>query len=484
MAGPYYVADSDGDDGYNGLYDHFISGSDGPFKTIGKATTVLAAGEAVYVRTGTYNECVHLTNGVSGGAETRIIYKNYTGESPVIDAQSSRDACFKSGLWASPAGVVHYITIDGFECKNSTESAITFERSQSTQAGSVGSHGITIQNCLTHHNVLYGITIEGGDVGTGGEGYDILITLDVSHTNGGHGIKFQGDSAGTINRLQIRDSEVSWSTSYGNTGVAEGNAQGMHLSTGTHDTIFSFNLSYGNQASGLSTYEAWNMTIEGNASYSNGTGHLDPNAAGLIMWYASNNTVKKNFFRDNYGSGAYIGGNLAGSPTKCFFYYNIIVLNGTGLSTGHGGITLDNALAHDVFNNTLYNNHCCQIYVKTTANHDIKNNIMVSVGGGRAADFLIRIDIVAGWTANKIDYNCYYTTDLTNPWYWNPNQRNTFLLWKSDSSMDEHGMEDDPEFINPGGTTAEDYKVGATSPCRDAGISVDLDEDYFGNLIV
>ena len=478
MAGPYYVATSDGNDAYNGLYDHFISGSDGPWKTLSKAPTVLVAGGTVYGRTGTYNEVVNLTAGVSGTAGNPITYKNYTGETPIVDAQSTRDACFKSGQWASPAGVRHYITIDGFEVKNSTESGIVFDRNQATQAGSIGSHDITIKNCNAHDNYLYGITVEGGDVGTGGESYNILITLNYCHHNDGHNIKFQGDTAHVINRLQIRNSEVSWNEVAYSTGVSEGNAQGIHLSTGAHDTVLSHNTAHHNQASGISTYEAWNMTIEYNSSYSNGTGHIDGNSEGIWQAYPSNNIIRYNRLNGNFGSGIYIAGDLAGSPTKSSCYYNIISNNGTDLNTGYGGITSDNALAHDFYNNTLYNNHCSQIYIKTSVNHNVKNNIMYSVGAGRAADFLIRINVVAGWTANKIDYNCYYTTDLTNPWYWNPNQRATFSLWKSDSSMDAHGINVDPSF-----SETSTFFLNADSPCINNGLGVGLTQDFGGEAI-
>lgn len=78
----YYIADSDGNDSYNGLYPTFQSGSDGPWKTIGKANTVLTAGDTVDIRTGTYVGSISPSNdGTSGNL---ITYQNYSGESPVI----------------------------------------------------------------------------------------------------------------------------------------------------------------------------------------------------------------------------------------------------------------------------------------------------------------------------------------------------------------------------------------------------------------
>ena len=161
LATDYYVAQSDGNDGYDGLTDSYSSGSNGPWLTIAYACTQLSAGDTVYIRTGTYSEAVWLTTGNSGTSGNPITYINYPGESPVMDGGDSLAFAFKSGMWASPAGAVDYITIDGIEVMQYTGSGIQFERDQTTQAGSTGSHDIIIQNCTTHDNGVCGIYIEG-----------------------------------------------------------------------------------------------------------------------------------------------------------------------------------------------------------------------------------------------------------------------------------------------------------------------------------
>ena len=85
----YYVADSDGSDSYDGLADTFVSGTNGPWKTINFSLTSSAAsaGDTIEVRTGDYREKVDPTK--DGTTDNYITVKNYTGESPKITGVSS-----------------------------------------------------------------------------------------------------------------------------------------------------------------------------------------------------------------------------------------------------------------------------------------------------------------------------------------------------------------------------------------------------------
>lgn len=75
----YYVDGTNGSDAYNGTAATFTSGSTGPKKTLSGAEAIpVAAGDVVYVRSGTYRET--LTCGVSGTAGNPITYQgDYTG---------------------------------------------------------------------------------------------------------------------------------------------------------------------------------------------------------------------------------------------------------------------------------------------------------------------------------------------------------------------------------------------------------------------
>lgn len=79
----YYVAQSDGCDGYDGLADHYVSGTNGAYWSITKAAAVMVAGDTALIRTGNYN--AKLIIPTSGTSAAWITYKNYPGESPVLD---------------------------------------------------------------------------------------------------------------------------------------------------------------------------------------------------------------------------------------------------------------------------------------------------------------------------------------------------------------------------------------------------------------
>ena len=57
LATTYYVA-TNGKDSYNGLFPSYQSGSNGPFRTLNRASARVAAGDSVKIRGGTYHETV------------------------------------------------------------------------------------------------------------------------------------------------------------------------------------------------------------------------------------------------------------------------------------------------------------------------------------------------------------------------------------------------------------------------------------------
>ena len=74
----YYVAVSYGDDTNTGLS---IST---PFKTIGKAASIMSAGDVCYIRQGRYHETITIDN-LDGTSGSPIIFTNYNNERVVID---------------------------------------------------------------------------------------------------------------------------------------------------------------------------------------------------------------------------------------------------------------------------------------------------------------------------------------------------------------------------------------------------------------
>ena len=77
-ASNYYVAVSYGDDTNNGLS---IST---PFKTIGKAASIMSSGDKCYIRQGRYHETISIDN-LDGTSIAPVIFTNYNNERVVID---------------------------------------------------------------------------------------------------------------------------------------------------------------------------------------------------------------------------------------------------------------------------------------------------------------------------------------------------------------------------------------------------------------
>lgn len=118
-AATYYVA-TDGDDARTSVQAQNIAT---PWLTIQKATTAMVAGDITYVRGGTYTENT-ITFGASGTRDNPVTLKAYPGESPIIDSGFSypTDATRKAAIWINFGR--SWITIEGFEIKNTKGSGI------------------------------------------------------------------------------------------------------------------------------------------------------------------------------------------------------------------------------------------------------------------------------------------------------------------------------------------------------------------------
>ena len=92
----YFVAVSYGNDTNNG------SSVNTPFKTIGKAASVMSSGDICYIRQGRYHETISI-NDLDGTSGAPVIFTNYNNERVVIDGTvpitSSWDQVGSSNLW-------------------------------------------------------------------------------------------------------------------------------------------------------------------------------------------------------------------------------------------------------------------------------------------------------------------------------------------------------------------------------------------------
>ena len=140
----YYVADSDGSDAYNGLFDSFQGGNDGPWLTIGYANGEVAAGDTVYIRTGTYTGTSNaIEPGVTGTSGNYITYENYTGEEPNLQGYTNSNfsgSASKAGMYASGK---NYIKIKGLKMDNGSQAG----SAQHMFACLINADNCVVENC-------------------------------------------------------------------------------------------------------------------------------------------------------------------------------------------------------------------------------------------------------------------------------------------------------------------------------------------------
>jgi len=120
------------------------------------------------------------------------------------------------------------------------------------------------------------------------------------------------------------------------------------------------------------------------------------------------------------------------------------------------------------FNNTILGDGVGVMYYSAPSNYSVKNNVI---------DTTYPICQVEDLTNMSLSNNCYGGASGNCCSI----KESMVTLESALSSIGEtNAVNADPQFVNPGGTNAEDYKIGSTSPCRMAGTDVGLSTDYTG----
>lgn len=455
----YYVDATLGDDGHPGTRAE-------PWQTIAKVNAAaLNPGDCVLFKRGETWTGEGLQIPSSGLAGQYIVFGAYgTGNKPKFNGTGlAFGNGIRSGLLAVDPTPRNYIIVENIEVYNYAEMGIRFDTNIATDDNSVGSHHVIIQNCDVHDNVNVGIYIMGGDPAVGGEAQYISILNNTCYHGNIYGIKVAGlPTVGIAKNITI-----SGNTCYTALGASNSGA-GIATSTGLRNSTISYNTCHSNGEDGLHTNNASGIIIEYNVCYSNGV-VTAANGHGIKILATSNTTVRYNRVYSNTASGIYYDGELIADPLSSVFHDNLIYYNGTAGSTDAGIKLANTTIAHQVYHNTLLWNHIYGLAVRggvSAKDHLIKNNIIHSIGGGQAGDHLIYIkDFGSAWTANKIDYNLYYSTDLTNEWDWRDTAYTDFALYQAASGQDTNSIEDNPDFV----TEYTDLHLLLGSPCIGTG---------------
>lgn len=148
----YYVSPS-GNDGSTGTLA-------APFRTVGHGLGVLAAGDTLCIRAGTYAEANQF--GTSGTQASPIVISGYPGERPVIDVGGAASSN-AFAIW-NDAMEIGWIQLQGLEIRGATF-GVHFSNV----------HHLTIEDDWVHDN---------GGQGILGTGHDVYIDRNRVYTNG------------------------------------------------------------------------------------------------------------------------------------------------------------------------------------------------------------------------------------------------------------------------------------------------------------
>jgi hypothetical protein len=155
----YYVSTTGNDTTGDGSFTN-------PWRTLEHASSIVTAGDNVFVRGGIYYEQVFINT--SGTANKPIIFSTYNNEIVVING-NGHDIRWSKGVFT--LGNQSYITINGFTIEDSTFAGIA--------ACGNGSGHITISNCIVHDCASSGIFIYSGDYTKPKKIHDINIKNNV-----------------------------------------------------------------------------------------------------------------------------------------------------------------------------------------------------------------------------------------------------------------------------------------------------------------
>jgi len=157
-----------------------------PFKTLTQAAAVLATGDTVLVRAGTYNESVSFYQ-VKQGAGGRTTIKAAPGATPIIDGGGSAGFVLE-------AGETPNMTFEGLTIRNTTGSGILFSKSHDGQVLSCTTQntaaGVTFY--LSDRGEVKGCDLVGGVSGKTTDG--TLIHESKIHGGSGMGIYLHAGS--------------------------------------------------------------------------------------------------------------------------------------------------------------------------------------------------------------------------------------------------------------------------------------------------
>jgi len=450
----YYVSPNGNDSNSGSL--------NSPWKTIQRAANLVKAGDTVYVRGGTYNETISITRSGSSNAGLRIIFKNYPGETPIVDATGKSVIDGQSGVF--DLANVSYVTIEGFDIKNFTTNSTNnvpigiYVWGAGSYVEILNNHISYIKNTAKNDNAnALGLLVAGTEVPAS------INNITIS------GNELDHLTLGSSESLSINGNVEYWKVI--NNKVHDNNNIGIDAigfeETNPSDT---YNQARDGLISGNLVY---NITSYGNPAYGN-----DYAADGIYVDGGTRIVIENNIIH-NTDFGIELASEHKGKSTSYVTVRNNLVWNNNTAGITIGGYDKDMGTTDycTIVNNTFLFNDSkktgtgeFQIQYYAT-NNVVKNNIFYATSQG----IFISNENESSKNPVDLDYNIYFSSvgsgSATFTWL-NKTYKGFSNFWAA-TGKDARSQFVDPKFLS---TSTPDLKLVTGSPAINAGITLQSSE--------
>ena len=427
-----------------------------PWKTIQYAANLVAPGDTVYVRGGTYKEQVKIRRSGSA-AGGYVAFRGYPGEVPAI-----------SGAGLSPngqSGLVDianqsYVIVQGFDIGGFT----TASSSNVPVGVFISGAGTNIQIVNNHiHNISTTVTTASGNaLGVavyGSSGTASIANLIIAGNEVDHLTTGQSESMtinGNVQNFQVLNNRVHDNNNIGIDVIGfEGTSPGAGVDQ-ARDGVISGNLvynitsaknpAYGGSlgADGIYVDGGTRIVVERNTVHHADIGiELASEHKGKLTSYV---TARSNVVYASYMVGVTIGGYAAnvGGTDHCTIVNNTLSLNDTN-STGSGEFQIQYHATNNIFDNNIVYAGAQGLFV---------NNFTVNSAAPATLN-------------NNLYFNAAGAANGT--WLWNNVERDGFTTYQSATKNDLASKFANPQFLN---AAAFNFRVAAASPAVSAGVNL------------
>jgi len=443
-AGTYYVATTGNDAAAGTLA--------APWRTINHAAQVAVAGDAVFVRGGTYKEAVTVAH--SGNASAGpITFRNYAGESPVVDGTGV--ACCGGdvrGLFDLESR--SYVTIQGFEIRN-------FKSTSSAEEPA----GILVRGSGSNIQIL------------DNKVHDIVTTAEGNNGNA-HGIGIYGNATTPYAYVTLSGNEVyGMKTGWSETITLDGNV--------THFTVTN-NVVHDNDNIGIDAAGWWGMgpsghdqamigTIAGNTVYNITSLHNAAYAGGLgadaiYCDGCTQVTIERNLVHDadiGIEAASEVKGHVASAVTirdNLVYDTGLVDITIGGYASNVGGSDSITIVNNTLAQSAAAQGNGLQVQYKAT-NNVFKNNIVALANQGSLLYYFTKPSAAPA----AMDDNLYWSAAANPSWVWKDINYTSLATFRTASAQEAHGKYADPLFVNVAG---HDLHVLGTSPAVGAGTNL------------